>query len=105
MVTSIGNGLVDDRFVAAELAMRDHGAQRLDDDAHADQRRDVRRIVRRRYFYDLKAAKTFGGNEPQDLQRLARQESARLRPARSRNEAAIDRVNVEGDVDGVSVLP
>ena len=42
---------------------------------------------------------------PKQLQRLARQEAAGLRPAGAGHEAAIDRVDVERDVDRVGVLP
>src|SRR5438552_13056359 len=101
MTASISDGLVDDGFVAAELAVRHHGAERLDHHPYADQRRDVGRVVRRRHLDDLEAAEAFGRDEAEKLQRLARQETAWLRPAGAGHEAAIDRIDVERDIDRI----
>ena len=84
------DGFIDHVLVAAELAVRDHRAERLDHHAHAEQRGDVGGVVRRRDFHHLQPAQAFGRHQPQNLQRLARQEAARFRPAGAGHETAID---------------
>ena len=69
------------------------------------QRRDVGGVVGRRDLDHLQAAHAFRGDQAQELERLARQEAAGLGPAGAGHEAAIDGVDVEGDVDRVGVLP
>src|SRR4051794_17351828 len=96
---SIRHRLVDQLLLRPELAVRDHGAERLDDDADADQRGDVGGVVRWRDLDHLEPAQPLRRHQPEEFQRLARQEAARLRPAGAGDEAAIDRVDVEGDVD------
>ena len=81
-------------------------AEHLDDDADADQRGDVGGVVGRRHLDDLERRRRLrAATRPEDLQRLARQEAAGLRPAGAGHEAAVDAVDVEGDVDRVGVLP
>ena len=61
---SESDGLVDDRLVLAELAVRDHRAERLDHDADAEQRGDVRGVVRRADLDHLQAAQPFRRHQP-----------------------------------------
>jgi hypothetical protein len=91
--------------VRAELAVGDHRTQRLDNDTGAEQGGDVGGVVWRGDFDDLQAAQAFGGDETEDFKCLARQEAARFGPAGAWNEAAIDRVDVERDVNGVGIFP
>ena len=61
-------------LVAAELAVRDHRAERLDHDAHAKERGDVGRIVRRRDLDHLEAWRTpASGSRPRDPSAPAQQ--------------------------------
>ena len=73
-----------------ELAVRDHRAERLDHDAHAEQRGDVGGVVGRRDLDHLEPAQALRRDQAEELQRLARQEAAGLRPAGAGDEAAID---------------
>jgi hypothetical protein len=79
-------------------------AERLDHHANPHQRGDVRGIVGRRDLDDLKPANALRADQAQQLQGLARQETAGLRPAGAGNKAAIDRIDIERNIDGVGVF-
>ena len=91
--------------MGAELAVRDQRAQRLDDNAHAQQRRNVGRVIRRRDLDNFEPADALRDHKPEELQRFTRQKAAGLGPTGAGHEPAIDRVDIERDVDRVGVLP
>src|SRR3984893_18097073 len=95
MSASIGNRFVDERLVSAEFAVCNQRSKHLDHHTHTEQRRDVGRIVRRRYLDDFEPTTARRRHQAEQLERLARQKSARLGPTRAGHEATIDGVDIE----------
>ena len=99
-------GLSMMRLVLAELAVRDHRAERLDDDAHAEQRGDVGGVVGRRDLDHLQAADALGAaTSPRSFSASRGRKppgSGQPVPGTKPQSMAVD---VEGDVDRVGVLP
>mmetsp|Transcript_10323 Transcript_10323/g.34163 ORF Transcript_10323/g.34163 Transcript_10323/m.34163 type:complete len:211 (-) Transcript_10323:667-1299(-) len=98
-------GLVDDVLVGTHLAVADERAQDVDGDAQRHQRRDVGAVVRGRHLHHLHSTESFGCDEADHLEGLAGQQAARLGPACAGDEAGLDDVYVEREVDGVASIP
>src|SRR4051812_15487822 len=90
---------------AAEVALLHHRAEHVHDRAAAELSGHVGDVVRRRDLDDLHPADALAGDHAQRLQGFAGQKTARLRRARARHEAGVDRVDVERQEDGLRVLP
>jgi len=92
--------------VAAKLAMGDHRAEGFHHNPHTDKRCYVRRVIRWRHFDNFKAADCLRRQRGQEFSapRAAKKPPGSGQPV-ARHEAAINRVDVEGDVDRVGVLP
>src|SRR5215211_5241442 len=90
---------------APQVALLDEGPEHVHDRASAELRRHVRDVVGRGDLHHLHAADPLARDGPQRLQRLTGQQASRLRRARARHEARVDRVDVEGEEDRLGVLP
>mmetsp|Transcript_18052 Transcript_18052/g.46653 ORF Transcript_18052/g.46653 Transcript_18052/m.46653 type:complete len:253 (-) Transcript_18052:101-859(-) len=97
--------LVDDVLVRAHLAMCNHRAKRVDDDAQSHQACDIRHVVWRRNLDNLHAAQPLLGDEADKLERLAREQATRLGPARAGDEGCLKRINVVAQVHRIRAVP
>src|SRR5260370_34099674 len=80
-----------------------HHAPHLEDHLERRERGDVPAIERRRHLYDVEPDDTgLGGRAAQQLERLARRESARGRNLRARGKRRVQDVDVERDMDGLA---
>src|SRR5687767_1620396 len=87
------------------MARADETAEGVAHDPGGDQRRDLRVVVRGRALDDLDAGEWLCGHQLDELEHLARQETAGFRPAGAGYERRVEAVDVEAQPDGFRAVP
>ena len=85
--------------------MGDHGAENIDAQSEAHKRGNIGVIIRRRDFDHLHAAETLGGDEADELERFAREQTAGLGPTSARDERRFDAIDIIRQINRIAILP